>query len=102
MYVILIRTFFILIADETDLDEVLEVLAAQSKGDIAKKQKLDNAVSKMFKDCAKQILFVIILLLVMYSNQDSQLYHQNKALRDQFMSHKVRFIIFDQIYYVFI
>ena len=72
-----------------DLKEILEVLRNQSNMDMNKKQKLDNAVSRMFKDCAKQIIFVIILILVMYSNQDRQLFHQNNALRSVFFKHDV-------------
>ena len=72
-----------------DLHEILDVIGKRSSMDINRKKKLDNAVSLMIKDCAKQIILVIVLLLVMYSNQDSQLYHQNNSLRNIFLKHKV-------------
>ena len=69
--------------------EILDILSTQSNVDINKKKKLDGAVMTMFKDWAKQILCVLVLLLVMYSNQDSQPYHQNNALRNIVTTHEV-------------
>ena len=83
-------------AREHDLGEILEILATQSSTDINRKKKLDGAVAMMFKEWAKQILCLMVLLLVMCSNQDSQLYHQNKALRNIFTKHQVRILVIHQ------
>ena len=71
-------------AFEHDLEEVLEVMSTHTSTDIHKKKRLDNALSKMFQDWIKQIGFVAVLLSVLYSNQDSQVYYQNMALKNVF------------------